>query len=72
MLLYLASKKNGELGYSAGGTIALRYTELCNQSPESFPVRPKCVLTVDSPVDIIDYGDILSGKLPEITRRRVW
>ncbi len=41
-------------GFSAGGTIALRYTELCNESPSSFPIEPKAVFTIDSPIDLFD------------------
>lgn len=41
-------------GMSAGGTIALRYTELCLEKPASFPVVPKAVFAVDAPVDLID------------------
>lgn len=40
-------------GYSAGGTIALRYTELCREKPGAFPVQPAGVFTVDSPVDLV-------------------
>lgn len=39
-------------GYSAGGMIALRYVELCNEFPEKFPIQPRGVFTVDSPIDI--------------------
>ena len=41
-------------GFSAGGTIALRYAEYCFEKPESFPVSPKAVFAIDSPVDIIN------------------
>jgi pimeloyl-ACP methyl ester carboxylesterase len=41
-------------GFSAGGTIALRYVELCKENPLKYPINPKAVFTVDSPVDIID------------------
>ncbi|HYE55351.1 MAG TPA: hypothetical protein VD996_10920, partial [Chitinophagaceae bacterium] len=41
-------------GFSAGGTIALRYVELCKESPSRYPVNPGAVFAVDSPVDIID------------------
>ncbi len=41
-------------GFSAGGTIALRYAELCNESPASFPIEPKAVFTIDSPIDLFD------------------
>jgi len=40
-------------GFSAGGIIALRYTELCYQHPEEFRIKPRAVFTVDSPVDIL-------------------
>lgn len=39
-------------GYSAGGMIAMRYVELCNEFPEKFPIQPKGIFTVDSPIDI--------------------
>ncbi|MBK7388690.1 MAG: hypothetical protein IPI23_06340 [Bacteroidetes bacterium] len=39
-------------GYSAGGMIALRYTELCMEFPNKFPIQPKGIFTVDSPIDI--------------------
>lgn len=41
-------------GFSAGGTISLRYVELCRESPVRYPVIPRAVFTVDSPVDLID------------------
>ena len=40
-------------GMSSGGTIALRYAELCEQQIQKFPVRPKAVFTVDAPVDLV-------------------
>lgn len=39
-------------GYSAGGMVAMRYVELCNEFPDKFPIEPKGVFTVDSPIDI--------------------
>lgn len=39
-------------GFSAGGMIALRYVELCNQFPDRYPIKPRGVFTVDSPIDI--------------------
>jgi len=39
-------------GYSAGGVIALRYTELCHQFPDRFPILPKGVFMVDAPIDL--------------------
>ena len=41
-------------GFSAGGTIALRYAELCKESPADYPINPKGVFTIDSPVDLFD------------------
>lgn len=41
-------------GMSAGGTIALRYVERCHERPASFPVVPKAVFAIDSPVDLTD------------------
>jgi hypothetical protein len=46
-------------GYSAGGTVVLRYTELCHQYPEKFPVKPRGVFMVDSPIDIFTLWDML-------------
>jgi pimeloyl-ACP methyl ester carboxylesterase len=46
-------------GYSAGGAIALRYTELCNQYPGKYPIKPKAVFMVDSPIDIFTIWDQL-------------
>ena len=40
-------------GMSSGGTIALRYAELCIEKPSEFPIQPKAVFDVDSPVDLI-------------------
>ena len=39
-------------GMSSGGTIALRYAELCNQQPGIYPIQPKAVFNVDGPVDL--------------------
>ena len=46
-------------GFSSGGTIALRYVELCNQFPGKFPIQPKGVFMVDSPIDIFTVYDLL-------------
>lgn len=40
-------------GMSSGGTIALRYAELCNEKPSEFPIHPNAVFDVDSPVDLV-------------------
>jgi len=39
-------------GYSAGGTISLRYAEYCYQYPNKAPIKPMAVFAVDSPVDL--------------------
>lgn len=39
-------------GFSAGGAIALRYTELCVEHPGKYPVQPKAVFAIDSPLDL--------------------
>lgn len=39
-------------GFSAGGTISLRYAEYCTENPSKVPVTPKGVFAVDSPVDL--------------------
>jgi hypothetical protein len=40
-------------GMSSGGTIAIRYAELCHEKPNDFPVSPSVVFDVDSPIDLI-------------------
>lgn len=50
-------------GFSAGGTIALRYAEYCWQSPEKYPIKPKGVFTVDSPVDLFDIWDYFQREI---------
>jgi pimeloyl-ACP methyl ester carboxylesterase len=41
-------------GFSAGGTIALRYTELSRQFPDRYPIQPAAVFAIDAPVDLFD------------------
>jgi hypothetical protein len=41
----------GGLGYA--GDIALRYTELCYEKPNQFPVLPKLVFAINCPVDLL-------------------
>lgn len=50
-------------GFSAGGMIALRYVELCNEFPDQYPVHPKGVFTIDSPIDIFTIYDQLEETL---------
>jgi len=50
-------------GFSAGGTISLRYTELCKESPLKYPINPRAVFAVDSPVDIIDLWNFFEKQI---------
>ncbi|MBS1598710.1 MAG: hypothetical protein JST75_10845 [Bacteroidetes bacterium] len=45
-------------GMSVGGTIALRYAELCKEKPAEFPIAPKAVFDVDSPLDLINFCEM--------------
>ncbi|MBS1564068.1 MAG: hypothetical protein JST39_06750, partial [Bacteroidetes bacterium] len=40
-------------GMSSGGTIALRYAELCHEKPD-FAITPRAVFDVDSPLDLLE------------------
>jgi hypothetical protein len=40
-------------GMSSGGTIAVRYAELCHEKPEQYPILPKAVFDIDSPLDLM-------------------
>lgn len=50
-------------GFSAGGTIALRYVELCKESPSKYPVNPRAVFAVDAPVDLIDLWNFFEKQI---------
>jgi hypothetical protein len=50
-------------GFSAGGTVALRYAELCKQYPNNFPINPKGVFVVDSPIDIFKFYELLEENI---------
>lgn len=50
-------------GFSAGGTLALRYTELCFEKPGSFPIKPKAIFTVDSPIDLFALWGYLQNEI---------
>jgi hypothetical protein len=39
-------------GMSSGGTIAIRYAERCYEKPGGFPIQPKAVFDIDSPLDL--------------------
>lgn len=57
------SKKYVVGGFSAGGTIALRYAELCHEKPGDYPVVPRAVFSIDSPVDLIDLSRYFNREL---------
>lgn len=50
-------------GYSAGGTIALRYVERCLESPRSFPIRPRGAFLVDAPIDLFVIWETMEANL---------
>lgn len=50
-------------GFSAGGTISLRYAEYCVENPTKVPVVPKGVFTVDSPLDLEDIWDYFQREI---------
>ncbi len=56
-------------GFSAGGAILTRYTELCYQYPERYPIQPKGVFTVDSPLDLFTiYENFEESKRKALTK----
>ncbi len=50
-------------GFSAGGTISLRYAEYCYEHPGLTPVQPKAVFSVDSPVDLFHIWNYFDREL---------
>lgn len=50
-------------GFSAGGTIALRYVEKCMEKPEAYPIQPAAVFTVDSPIDLFELWEYMEREL---------
>ncbi|AWW31527.1 hypothetical protein DN752_16115 [Echinicola strongylocentroti] len=66
-------------GFSAGGTIGLRYAEYCFEKPGGFPIQPKGVFSIDSPVDLFgiwnyfqreikkNYSDVGVGEAKFVT-----
>ncbi len=50
-------------GFSAGGTISLRYAEYCYEKPEEAAIQPKAVFTVDSPVDLFDIWNYFQREI---------
>ncbi len=50
-------------GFSAGGTISLRYSEYCFENETKAPIEPKGVFTVDSPVDLFDIWNYFQREI---------
>jgi len=50
-------------GFSAGGTISLRYTEYCYNPENEAPIKPKAVFSIDSPVDLFHIWDYFEREL---------
>jgi|SRR5687768_8742279 len=50
-------------GFSAGGTISLRYAEYCVENPSKVPINPKGVFAVDSPVDLAGIYDYFQREI---------
>ena len=50
-------------GFSAGGTLALGYTEACYRYPDAFPVQPRAVFAVDSPIDLFEIWDYFEREI---------
>jgi hypothetical protein len=50
-------------GFSAGGTISLRYAEYCYQKPDEASIKPQAVFTVDSPVDLFHIWNYFDREL---------
>lgn len=50
-------------GFSAGGTISLRYAEYCFEKPQDASIQPKGVFSVDSPVDLFDIWNYFQREI---------
>ena len=50
-------------GFSAGGTIALRYVEKCLEKPDAYPTQPAAVFTIDSPIDLFELWKYMEREL---------
>ena len=45
-------------GYSAGGSIGLRYAELCHEFPDQYPLVPKAVFMADAPIELFKIYEL--------------
>jgi hypothetical protein len=50
-------------GYDEAGNIALRYTELTYQDPSRYPLQPKAVFGIDSPVNLFGLWHWAEGQI---------
>lgn len=50
-------------GFSAGGTISLRYAEYSYENPQEAAIQPQGVFSVDSPVDLFDIWDYFQREI---------
>ncbi|MEM8939631.1 MAG: hypothetical protein AAGC64_09835 [Bacteroidota bacterium] len=50
-------------GFSAGGTISLRYSEYCFENPSIVPIKPKSVFSVDAPVDLFNIWNYFQREI---------
>lgn len=50
-------------GFSAGGTISLRYAEYSVENPTKIPITIKGVFTVDSPIDLSDIWEYFQREI---------
>lgn len=58
------SKENFVIGgFSAGGTISVRYAAYCAENQTNVPLIPKGVFAVDSPLDLFDIWDYFQREI---------
>lgn len=50
-------------GFSAGGTISLRYAEHCHENPSEAPLLPRAVFSVDGPVDLFGIWEYFEREI---------
>ncbi|GAA5028563.1 hypothetical protein GCM10011506_14410 [Marivirga lumbricoides] len=50
-------------GFSAGGTISLRYAEYCYEKPSEAAIQPQAVFSVDSPVDLFGIWEYFQREI---------
>lgn len=50
-------------GFSAGGTISLRYAEYCYEYPQKASIQPQAVFSVDSPVDLFQIWSYFNREI---------